>query len=388
MNERKHLRVLHVLGSMDPGGVETWLLSILKYIDRESLEFHFCTLGPKLGLYTNEIKNLGGELLRCPKSLNLWSFQNSFRKLLREGKYDVLHSHVYFFSGALLRWAKEEGVPVRIAHSHSSRDDRPDNQVRRCYRGLMRSWISRNATCGFAVSKLAAAELFGEGWESDGRFRILHCGIDLDEFQKPVNRNAIRQELGLPLDTPVVGHVANFLPAKNHSFVLGVTAEVLKSRPNIHFLLVGDGPLRHQIQERAAAMGLSSRMHFVGTRTDVPRLMRGAMDLYLFPSINEGFGLTLLEAQAAGLRCLASDTIPREVSCIPGYVDFIPLSAGVECWAKRAISRLEMPGSGPVSLPINAVPSRISIHHSVRELTSVYSAGQFPRIPVVLEQHA
>ena len=388
MNQQKYLRVLHVLGSVDPGGVETWLLSILKYIDRDSLDFHFCTLGAKAGLYANEIERLGGRVLPCPKSLNLWSFRNSFRKLLREGKYDVVHSHVYLFSGALLRWAKEEGIPVRIAHSHSSRDDRRDSQVRRCYRGLMRSWISSNATCGFAVSKLAASELFGENWETDSRFRILHCGIDLNAFQEPIDRNAVRRELGLPLDAPVVGHVANFLPAKNHSFVLGVATQVLKSRPNIHFLLVGDGPLRHVIRERAAAMGLSSRMHFVGTRTDVPRLMRGAMDLYLFPSINEGFGLTLLEAQAAGLGCLASDTVPREVSCIPGYVEFLPLSAGPEYWANQAISRLDMPRSERVSIPTNVAPSRISIHHSVRDLTSVYSSAQLSRAPIVLEQHA
>ncbi|MGB8523170.1 MAG: glycosyltransferase [Candidatus Acidiferrales bacterium] len=388
MNERKHLRVLHVLGSMDPGGVETWLLSILKYIDRDSLEFHFCTLGTKAGLYANDVERLGGKVIRCPKSLNLWSFRNSFRKLLREGKYDVLHSHVYFFSGALLRWAKEEGIPIRIAHSHASRDNRPDNPMRRCYRALMRSWINRNATCGLAVSKLAAAELFGEHWEADSRLRVLHCGIDLDAFQEPIDRNAVRKELGLPLDTPVVGHVANFLPAKNHSFVLEIAAQVLKSRPEIHFLLVGDGPLRPRIQERAASMGLSNQMHFVGTRTDVPRLMRGAMDFYLFPSISEGFGITLLEAQAAGLGCLASDAIPREVSCIPGCVEFLPLSAGIEHWAHQTINRLEMLGSERASAPTDVARSRISIRHSARDLTSVYSSAQLPRIPIVLEQHA
>jgi glycosyltransferase involved in cell wall biosynthesis len=388
MNERKHLRVLHVLGSVDPGGVENWLLSILKHIDRDSLEFHFCTLGTKAGLYSNEIERLGGVILRCPKSPNLWSFHNSFRKLLREGKYDVLHSHVYFFSGALLRWAKQEGIPIRIAHSHAGRDDRPDNQVRRCYRALMRSWINNNATCRLAVSKLAAAELFGENWEADSRLRVLPCGIDLDAFQEPTDRNAVRKELGLPLDTPVVGHVANFLPVKNQSFLLEIAAQVLKKRPQVNFLLVGDGPLRPRIQERATAMGLSSQMHFVGTRTDVPRLMRGAMDLYLFPSISEGFGLTLLEAQAAGLGCLASDAIPREVNCIPGYVEFLPLSAGAEYWADQTIRRLEMFGSERASVPTNVARSRISIHHSVRDLTSVYSSAQLPRIPIVLEQHA
>ena len=160
VRERKQVRVLHIVGSLDPGGVETWLLNVLKYIDRDLLQFHFCTCGSKAGLYADEVASLGGVVVRCRKGPNLWSFRRNFRKMLREGKYDVVHSHVYLFSGVLLRWAKDEGIPIRIAHCHAGRDDKPHTQARGYYRRLMKAWINRYATYGLATSELAAVELF------------------------------------------------------------------------------------------------------------------------------------------------------------------------------------------------------------------------------------
>src|SRR5262245_13620225 len=137
------LRILHALGAMNPGGVETWLLNVLKNIDGDQLQFDFCTFGSQPGLYAPEVQKAGGKILRCPRSGNLWSFRQHFRQILCEGDYDVVHSHVHLFSGALLRWAKAERVPVRIAHSHITQDDGASTCMRRCYRRLMKSWINR-----------------------------------------------------------------------------------------------------------------------------------------------------------------------------------------------------------------------------------------------------
>lgn len=384
---RNRLRVLHIVGSMDPGGVETWLLNVLKYTDRDLLQFHFCTCGSKAGLYADEVVSLGGIVVRCPKSSNLWSFRRSFRKMLREGKYDVIHSHVYLFSGLILRWAKDEGIPIRIAHCHASRDDKVDTPARRCYRRLMKAWINRYATYGLATSELAAVELFGDSWNSEDRFRVLHCGIDLSAFDEPVDRKAIRKDLCLPLDAPVVGHVANFLPAKNHAFILDLAAKLLRSHPEIHFLLVGDGPLRPRIQAEATSRGIANHMHFVGTRTDVPRLMRGAMNLYLFPSINEGFGLTLLEAQTAGLQCLVSDSVPREVDCFTGFIEFLPLSAGTEYWAEKLIAKLSLSPVQDILAPDVAFRNKISVQQSANDLTHLYLAARTQKTSNPSERH-
>jgi glycosyltransferase involved in cell wall biosynthesis len=384
----RRLRILHALGTMDPGGVETWLLNVLKYIDRDRLEFHFCTFGEKPGLFAGEVERLGGRMVPCPRGLNPWSFSRRFRGILREGKYDAVHSHVTFFSGAVLRWAKAEGIPMRIAHSHASQDDKPNTHARRYYRRMMKSWIGDYATHGLAVSESAASLLFGENWQEDSRFRKFYYGLDLRAFQEPFDRHEVRKEIGLPIDGPVVGHVANFLPVKNHSFTLGMAAEILKTRPEVHFLFVGDGPLRPRIQSEASARGLSSQTHFVGTRTDVPRLMLAAMDVVVFPSLHEGFGLCLLEAQAAGLHCLVSDTVPVEVARIPESIEFLSLLTGETQWARQVVEMLDarQPGLTP---GINDVTrQQFSMEQSVRELTNIYVLGQKSILPNLVQQHA
>lgn len=380
-------RVLHVVGTMDPAGVETWLLHVLENIDRDRFRFDFCVCGARAGLYAEEVERLGGRILRCPKGSNLWSFRRRFRSVLKEGNYDVVHSHVHFFSGALLRWAKAEGVPIRIAHSHNARDGSGDSRTRRYYRTLMKFLINRYATLGLAASKLAAAELFGENWRADNRFQVLHYGLDLYPFQKSFDRVAVRAELGIPSDVQVIGHVGRFAEQKNHRFLLEIADAVLKCRPSVHFLLVGDGPLRPEIEARAREMGLSREIHFVGVRTDVPRLMLAAMDFFLFPTLHEGFGLCLLEAQAAGLRCLVSDAVPKEVVRIPESVEFLGLSAGKDFWSRKAIDGLDA-GRIELVLGLNSeVQGRFSMEQSLRHLMGLYSMGQPPLRPVTVEQH-
>lgn len=385
---RKRIRVLHALGSFDPGGVETWLLNVLKYIDREQFQLDFCTFGSSAGLNAKEVERLGGRILRCPKGGNLWAFRNRFRQILREGNYDVVHSHVHLFSGALLRWAKAEGVPVRIAHSHTSREGQSNSLLRGHYGRLMKLWIDRYATHGLAASRLAAGQLFGSDWESDGRFRVLYYGIDLKPFHEPVSREDVRAELGIPLDAPVMGHVGRFVPAKNHVFLMEIAGEILRRRPEAHFLLIGDGPLRQEIQARARARGFADKLHFAGSRTDVPRLMRGGMDVFLFPSLYEGFGLTLLEAQAAGLHCLVSDSVPDEIVASKHFVHFLALSEGAPYWAARAIQWLDERRPNPVSATEIMFQSQFAIAQSVRKLTTTYGMREESEALLVARQHA
>lgn len=338
---QRQIRILHVLGTLNPGGVETWLMHVLRNIDRSRFHLEFCTFGEEPGLYAPEAEKLGSTVLWCRKSANLWAFGRRFRGILRDGEYDMVHSHVHSFSGAVLRWAKAEGVPMRIAHSHTTNDGKPDSWMRRQYRRLMKSWIDRYATHGLGASKAAAVALFGKNWQADTRFSILHCAIDLRPFQEPVDRDTVRRELGLPIDAPVVGHVGRFDEAKNHHFLLEIAAEVVKQRPEVHFLLVGDGPLRQQIESRARSMGLLNQVHFLGVRTDVPRLMRGAMDVFVLPSLWEGLPMALVEAQASGLRCILSDAITSEVRILPEQLDRLSPSKAAGEWAMKTVDTLE-----------------------------------------------
>jgi glycosyltransferase involved in cell wall biosynthesis len=170
---------------------------------------------------------------------------------------------------------------------------------------------------------------------------VLYCGIDLEPFRQEVSREAVRQELGIPKDAPVVGHVGRFTPQKNHAFLLQIAAEVVKMRPDVRFLLVGDGPLRPQIEARARELGIAGNAIFTGVRSDVPRLMLGAMDAFIFPSLWEGLGLVVVEAQAAGLPCIVSEWVPAEATVLPEGVERVPLSGGQGQWVLALVQALE-----------------------------------------------
>src|SRR6266403_1679330 len=213
------IKILHCLGTLNPGGVETWLLNLLKHINTEQMQFDFCVFGNEAGLYAPEVQRSGSKLHRCPQSPSS-TLHGRFQEILREGQYDVVHSHVHFFSGALLRWAWMQGVPIRIAHSHSSHDGKPNSLARGAYRKLMRNWIRRYASHGLASSGAAAVDLFTANWKKDQRVAVLHYGIDLQCFRVAVDQNLWRERMKLRASTPVVGHVGNFVAAKNHSSFL------------------------------------------------------------------------------------------------------------------------------------------------------------------------
>ena len=368
------IRVLHVLGRMNPGGVQTWLMHVLRHIDRQKFQMDFCTLSGQPGTYDSEIEALGSEVIPCRLGRNPLAFARCFRRLLCEGRYAVVHSHVLYFSGAILRWAHAEGVPVRIAHSHNTSDGKPNTQVRQLYRRWMAYWIRKHASHGLAASWEAAVALFGPDWQGDGRFRVLHCGVDLHPFAAPLDPNEIRHELGIPADAPVIGHVGSFDLQKNHNFILQVAAAVIKIRPEVHFLLIGDGPLRPEIEAQACDRGLSDRVHFAGIQRDVPRLMHACMDVFLMPSLFEGLGLVLVEAQAAGLPCVLSDVIPESADVVRLLVRRLSLSQPASAWAEAVLAAqaAEAVITPPEALAI-VEQSPFNIISSAKALERVYA---------------
>jgi glycosyltransferase involved in cell wall biosynthesis len=306
------------------------------------------------------------------KKSNPLSFARRFRSVLREGRYDVVHSHVHHFSGFVVRLAHQEQVPVRIAHCHNTSDGKGSAPSRSLYHALMKHWIRKYATHGLAASAEAATALFGPNWQSDVRFRVLFCGIDLEPFRQKVCREEVRKELGIPLDAPVVGHVGRFAPQKNHAFLLEIAAEVIKRRPEVYFLLVGDGPLRPDMEAKARKLGIEKKVVFTGTRGDVPRLMLGAMDVFVFPSLWEGLPIVLVEAQAAGLRCVVSEAVPRDANVVEGAVSYLPLSASADEWVTAVVRLLEADGQWRENRLQILEDSRFSIGTSLRELTKLY----------------
>lgn len=339
--DSRPIRVLHVVGSMNRGGVETWLMHVLRQLNRDHIQMDFLVHTSDVGAYDNEIMSLGSRVIPCPDVSHPWKYKGQFQKILQQyGPYDIVHSHVHHFSGYVLRLAQQVGVPVRIAHSHNntSAANVRAGFLRQLYLALMLRWINRYATLGFAASSKAADDLFRTNWKQDSRWQTLYCGIDLKSFVCTVDRATLRAELGIPQDAFVVGHVGRFDPQKNHKFLIEIAAAVAAREPNFWLLLIGKGDLCSEVEQELLQRGLRDRTTIAGVRPDVPCLMKAAMDTFVLPSLHEGLPLVLLEAQAAGLPCIISDVVTEEADIIQPLISRLSLSNSAAVWADKILS--------------------------------------------------
>ena len=372
------MRILQVVGTMNRAGVETWLMHVLRNIDRERFQVDFLVHSDAVGDYDAEIRALGSNVIPCLSPSNPLRYARNFRRILRQhGPYDVVHSHVHHFSGYLLWLASQYGVKNRVSHSHSDTSLVEANAgfARRLYLNTAQSLLKKSATTGLAASKEAAIALYGADWESNPRWRILHCSIDLSPFERPVDSVAFRQEIGIPANAFVMGHVGRFQPMKNHTFLVKVFQEVRKRNANAHLLLIGDGPLRASIEEMVAQLELSDYVHFAGVQTDIPQFMVGAIDVFVMPSIFEGLPVVGIEMQAAGLPFVLSDTIAHELDIIPELSNRLSLDQPIEQWAD-AILRIERDKtkiSPQQSLSV-VQNSSFNIKNSIKELEAIYGS--------------
>jgi len=373
---RQPLRVLHVVGAMNRGGVETWLMNVLRRIDRRDFHLDFLVSTDRTAVYDEEVRSMGCQIIPCLHHDRPWIYARNFsRALRRHGPYDIVHSHVERYSGFVLLLSHRAGVPVRIAHSHSSRLlIQPEASLaRRAYLGLMSRWIGRHATLGLALTDQAAASLYGMNWRKDPRWRVLLCGIDTARFQIAVNAAAVRQSLGLPPGTLNIMHTGTFVEVKNHSFILDVAQEITRREPNSRFILVGDGPLRAAMEQKVARLGLSGHVLFTGVRADVQRLLLGAADVFVFPSRSEGLGQALVEAQAAGVPCVCSDHIPREAEVVQPLVRRLSLSLPASVWADALLASARRGPGVTRAEALDRVSRNFNTQSSVDELARLYA---------------
>ncbi len=372
---KKHARrVLHLIGSMGCGGIETWLLHILRATDRSELAMDFLVHTPDPAFYDEEILDLGARIIfaghhNAPVQLAR-RMSRAFEAL---GPYDVVHSHVGLFSGFSLALARYHKVPTRIAHSHNmlAHPDHAEPVTRKLYNSLMTQQIHFHATHGLAASPEAAQGLFGNNWQQDPRIQVLFCGLDFSAFEAQVDNTAIRKQFGFSPDNLVLAHIGSFSTQKNHEFLLDIMYHLTQKNPKTRLLLIGDGPLANSIREKTAVLGLQEHIHFAGLRNDVASILKAA-DAFVFPSLFEGLGLALVEAQAAGLPCFVSDTVPAAATILPQTVHRLPLKAGAELWADT-ISKRHTPKPVPQTDALAAVrESPFDILRSLNHLKQVY----------------
>ena len=331
------MRILQVVGGLNRGGTETALMHVLRHIDRKKYQFDFLVHTPEPCHYDDEARSLGARIIPCLSPSNPLRYAYNFHRILRgHGPYDCIHSHVHQFSGFILALAAAEGVTSRIVHSRTDTRmlDGRSTSLRRAYIRVMGMLICRYTTTGLAVSEEAAASLFPANWKSQKKWSVCPSGIDMASFDQPVDPRAVREELGIPLDAHVVGHVGRFVEVKNHRFLVEIAQSLFHRDRKALFLLVGDGPIRGEIEKLVRSRGLSDRFIFPGIRSDIPRILKGAMDCFILPSTYEGLPMVLLEAQAAGLHCIVSTAVSSDGDIGSSAVTRVSLSQSADVWAR------------------------------------------------------
>jgi len=337
------IRVLHVIGIMNRGGAETMIMNLYRHIDRSKVQFDFVENSSEPAVFDEEILSLGGRIYRCPhyngkNHFTYVKWWNDFFKA-HPKEYPIVHGHLGSTAAIYLSIAKKYGA-YAIAHSHNTNAEKSLQQ----WLFNVFSYPTRHiADYFFACSSEAAFDRFGRKVAGNHQLcSVLKNAIDTESFRfSAAERNAIRGELDISEDAFVIGHIGRFAEQKNHQFIVEIFAQVKKNLPNAVLLLVGGGELRHQIETEIIRCGLAESVVFAGVRSDVHRLYH-AMDVFVFPSLYEGLGIVVIEAQAAGLPCCISSNVPRE-AMLTKLAQQRSLRDGAKAWADWIVSRKNEP---------------------------------------------
>jgi len=364
-------KVLQIIYGMNRGGVETWLMHVLRNIDRDQFEFHFLVEEHNEAAYDREIRALGACIHRIGNHRNVLRYASEFMALVEEhGPFDVIHSHVYSYSGFVMWLAKRAGIPTRIAHSHTAINRSKRNVARRSYEQAMRYLIRRYATHRIAISEQAGRALFGTQTKSDC-FGVLYYGLDFRRFLRGSRLMQLRNDYNIPQGRKVIGHIGRFVPVKNHRFLLECVDVLIKQGEDVHLLCVGEGPLLETLKASVYSRGLTDRCTFAGAHDDVMPFLY-AMNVLALPSLWEGLGIVALEAQAAGVPVLASAAVPREVDVVPGMVEHLSLADGITVWTRNLLRIMR----GPTIRTGNEVDllerSRFALSTCLEQLKLIY----------------
>ena len=326
---KEPIRIGMIMGKWVGGGVEAVIMNYYRHIDRNKIQFDFICDEDSTCIPREEIESLGGKVIICPPYQKLNKYIKFLKRLFKENNYKIVHSNINTLSVFPLYAAKKAGVPIRIAHSHST-----SNKVewkKNIVKSILKPFSTKYANCFFACTEHAARYQFGNKMYDSGEVTIINNAIDLDKFKYNEKiRKEIRKELQIKDNVVVIGHIGRFIPQKNHTFLIDVFNEYHKKEPNSVLLLIGQGPLVNDIKNKVESLKLNDSVKFLGQKNNINDMYQ-AMDAFILPSIYEGLGMVLIEAQANGLPCYASTEVPM-VAKVTDKINFIGLKEPIKIW--------------------------------------------------------
>lgn len=330
------VRVLIVAGAMNVGGIENQLMHLLRNADKEKFQIDFTTTAEH-PFYQDEIEALGAKCIHIPATggRHFLRYCRAIYRVMRDGGYDIVHSHELFHSGMVLLTARLAGVPNRFVHAHNWSDgdgvSARRSVVRRVYNHIMQRMIVQNATQFVACSTLAGRFLYGEQVTHQSNYHLVFNSVDTRQFVDQFDQ----QERGEFCEDGWINvlQVGRFTPIKNQLFTVKIAQELKRRGKKIRILCAGNTGGDYETQVRCAIeeKGLQEYMLLLGVWKDIDVLMRKS-SAFLLPSLYEGMPLVLIEAQASGLPCVTADTFSHEADFGIGTVQWLPIEASASVW--------------------------------------------------------
>ena len=343
------IRILHVLGTTNLGGAESRVMDLYRKMDKDEIQFDFLVHSDAIKragndpsareaqFFDEEIKAMGGNIYVLPR-FRLYNYF-AYRKAVNEffaGHHDfpVVQGHMTSTASVYLPIAKKYGVPITVAHARSAGVDKG---LKGIATKILRKNLYKKTDYCFACSKLAGIKAYGEKRLRDGRVKIIYNAIDAQKFAyNPEKRKQMRKQLGVE-DKLVIGHVGRFELPKNHPYLIDIFASLCSMREDAMLVLVGDGPDLAKMEAKCEELGIRDKVLFMGIRTQTEDYYQ-AFDMFLLPSLYEGMPGVLIEAQAAGLRCLVSDTVTKEAQATD-LVTYMDIRRPADLWAKEILAQ-------------------------------------------------
>lgn len=330
------IKVLLIAGKMNVGGIENQLMHLLRKADKDTFRIDFTTTVDN-PFYEDEIKSLGSSCIHIPptEGTHFIRYCKALYKVMKDGQYDIVHSHELFHSGMVLLTARLAGVKHRFVHAHNwmegNNPKAKKSLKRRTYNAVMQKLIQWNATEFIACSTWAGRFLYGDKVLKQSNYHLVFNSVDTSKFIEKFNQKEAGEFCNDGYFNVI--QVGRFTPVKNQLFTVELAKELKSRGKKIRFLCVGNtgGDYEEQVKAKINEYNLENEVLLLGVRKDVDVLMRKS-NAFVLPSLYEGMPLVLIEAQAAGLPCISADTFSREVDFNIGSIHWLNLEDGVPAW--------------------------------------------------------
>ena len=326
----KKVRVLQIVSKMNMGGAENFIMNMYRNINRDLVQFDFITHGN--GIFDEEIKELGGKIyyLKYINKIGPFLYKKQLKEFFEQhSEYKIIHSHVNQTSGVILDVAKKCGIPVRIAHSHST--NTLSNLLIKQYKKILQRRLNLVANIKLACSDEAGKWLYG-----NTDYTVIKNAIDTEKFKfSKESREKIRNSLNIGENNILLGNIGRLEKVKNQEFLLNLLCEIRNIDDNYILILIGDGSLRKEIETKIKDMNLTNKVLLMGNQKNINEFY-SAMDVFVFPSLYEGIPLTLVEAITNGLPIYCSNNISHEFEKQKN-VNYLSID-NVENWTNKILN--------------------------------------------------